>query len=336
MNGRMGEITIDASLEKLLGHLGTQPADVASVTRTPSRFATLFPADVVTIALRSGDRLSVFVKRLGSEQADHPDKRCRDREVRVYEELLREAGLPVPRFYGWEWDAENGRQELFLEHVDDWDLRYQQLEYWLAAARALARLHGWFAERRDLLGSLPFLLRIDEVYVRAWAIRAVDAVGSISPPLGTRLQRAVKGIGPAAALLARMPPTLLHNDLSPKNVIADRSVSPARICFVDWELAGFGCGPLDLVHLRYGLEPADASRLWSAYCAELAGADVLPRDGEEEAVLAACELHKTLYRLAHVHQWRLPATRIEEWVTEVERLLSALRGLSARPEGARA
>jgi Phosphotransferase enzyme family len=308
------------SLQQAARHLGAEPGEVTAITSRPSRFATLFPADIVTLTLRSGERRSVFVKRLGAEQADHPDKQCRDREVRVYEELLDDERLPVPRWYGWTWDEENERRELFLEYVDDWNLRYQSLDDWLEAARALARLHGWFAERRDFVASRPFLLRIDEGYVRAWAGRAVEATASISIALGARLRQAVEGIGPAATLLARMPPTLIHNDLSPKNAIADRSSDPTRICFVDWELAGFGCGPLDLVHLSYGLEPADAERMWSAYRAQLAGSDVLPPHGDEVAVLAACELHKTLYRLAHAAQWRLPHSTVDEWVTDVERL----------------
>ncbi len=309
--------------ESVLRHVGLHRADVVSAERTPSRFATLFPADVVTLRLRSGETRFVFVKRLGSEQADHPDKERRDREVRVYQQLLDDGRLPVPRFYGWEWDHENRRRELYLEYVDDLSLRYQALEHWLEAARELARLHRWFAERRDRLDALTFLLRIDEAYIQAWAERAVGAAWALSPRLGLRLQRAVEGIGPAAALLAGMPPTLVHNDLSPKNVIASRSASPARICFVDWELAGFGCGPLDLVHLRYGLGPADASRMWSTYRAELEGTDVVPDGVEEVAVLAACELHKTLYRLAHAGRWRLPLSTVEEWIADTERLLSA-------------
>jgi aminoglycoside phosphotransferase (APT) family kinase protein len=309
--------------DRILRQIGVHRSDVLSATRTPSRFATLFPADVVTLRLRSGEIRSVFVKRLGDEQADHPDKQRRDREVRVYEQLLDDARLPVPRFYGWEWDAAERRRELYLEYVDDWSLRYQSLEHWLEAARELARLHGWFAERRRRLRTLGFLLRIDEAYVRAWAGRAVDAAWSLSPRLGARLRRAVEGIGPAAALLAGMPPTLVHNDLSPKNVIADRTESPARICFVDWELAGFGCGPLDLVHLCYGLEPADASAMWSAYRGELTGTGVVPVEDQEEAVLAACELHKTLYRLAHARRWDLPRSTVEEWIADSERLLSS-------------
>jgi aminoglycoside phosphotransferase (APT) family kinase protein len=336
VNGGAGQIALDAALERVLRRTGVRAADITSISRTPSRFATLFPADVLSVTLRPGGRRSLFVKRLGAEQADHPDKQCRDREVRVYEELLDDHRLPVPRFYGCEQNSATGRRELFLEYIDDWNLRYQPLEHWIDAARALARLHGWFAERREQVGALAFLLRIDEAYVRAWGERAVEAASSISRPLGSRLRRVVSGLGPAAALLARMPPTLVHNDLSPKNVIADRSVSPARICFVDWELAGFGCGALDLVHLRYGLAPEHAAALWSAYRDELAGSDVMPPDGDEEAVLAACELHKTLYRLAHVGQWRLPSATVEEWIDEVELMTSTVGRRDVRAAGARA
>jgi aminoglycoside phosphotransferase (APT) family kinase protein len=332
----IGQIALDPALERALDRVGAGAADITSITRTPSRFATLFPADVVTVTLRSGDRRSLFVKRLGLEQADHPDKQCRDREIRVYEELLEDHRLPVPRFYGCEQNGATGRRELFLEYIDDWNLRYQPLEYWTDAARALARLHRWFAERRELVCSVPFLLRIDEAYVRAWAERAVEAASSTAPALGSRLRRAVlSGLSPAAALLARTPPTLVHNDLSPKNVIADRSAVPARICFVDWELAGYGCGALDLVHLRYGLAPEHAAALWSAYRDELTGSDVLPPGGDEDALLAACELHKTLYRLAHVRQWRLPRATVEEWIAEVELMTSTLRR-GIRATGARA
>ena len=333
LNDRGAYVTTDASLERVLRHVGAHAADVISISRRPSQFATLFPADVVTLTLRSGDRRSVFVKHLGPEQADHPDKQRRDCEIRVYEELLADERLPVPHFYGWEPCTENGQRELFLEYVDDWNLRYHSLEYWHAAARALARMHAWFAERREFVRSRQYLLSIDEAYVRAWAKRAVDASASVSPALGGRLRRAVEGVGPAAVLLAQMPPTLVHNDLSPKNVIADRSVDPPRICFVDWELAGFGCGPLDLVHLRYGLDPAEARALWTVYRAELEGTDVVPSGGEAEVVLAACELHKTLYRLAHARRWRLPHTTVEEWITEVERLIAMFPRRRARTQG---
>ena len=50
--------------------------------------------------------------------------------------------------------------------------------------------------------------------------------------------------------------------------------------------------------------------------------DILPPDDEADAVLSACALHKTLYRLAHAREWRLAHATVEEWVGDVERLVS--------------
>jgi aminoglycoside phosphotransferase (APT) family kinase protein len=111
--------------------------------------------------------------------------------------------------------------------------------------------------------------------------------------------------------------TLVHNDLSPKNVIADRRSAPARICIVDWEMSGVGCGLLDLVHLKYGLGADDDREMVAVYRSELRSTGLLPADEREFArLLAACELHKTLYRIAHSATWQLPLATVEKWVTE--------------------
>ena len=74
--------------------------------------------------------MSLFVKQLGPEQADHPDKQCRDREVRVYEELLAGSDVSAPRYYGSAWNEASGRLEVFLGYVDDLSLKYQPIEHW--------------------------------------------------------------------------------------------------------------------------------------------------------------------------------------------------------------
>jgi tRNA A-37 threonylcarbamoyl transferase component Bud32 len=293
-----------------------------SAERAPCRFRTLYPAEVVSVKLNSGETRRFFVKQLGNEQADHPDKQRRDREVRVYDELLRERRLPVPRIYGWDRSPISGRQELVLEYVDDLTLRHQDLAHWSVAARALGRLHRWFGERREQLDRCDFLLRIDAAYAWSWYDRAVVSVQALDPVLGRRLEGSVAGAGWAADLLARAPATLVHNDLSPKNIIVDRSSRPARVHVLDWELAGVGCGALDIVHLCHGLERDEAERVWSAYREELVGTDVLPRPAsQQQRMVAACKLHKTLYRLAHAGGWSLPLGTVEDWVAEVERLV---------------
>jgi Phosphotransferase enzyme family len=306
-------LTVAAMLTPALG----RPVRVDALKREPSPFATLFPAEVLRVSLDDETEVRVFLKHLGPEQSGQPDKQRWDRELLVYEVLLRDPGLPVPRHYGARWNAATGRQELFLEYVDDWPLKYQCLEHWVTAARRLAHLHAHFAERADVLRSCGFLLRLDVPYLAAWAARACCAVGERSPELAAQLQEMLKSYGRSCELLARQPLTLVHNDLAPKNVLADRSVSPARICFVDWELAGAGCGLLDLVHLKYGLDAADEAEMIAAYRSALRSTDLLPRDGREfERLLVACELHKTLYRLAHSTGWNLPPATVARWVAE--------------------
>lgn len=297
----------------------------ASAERAPCPYSTLYPAEVISVRLNSGDTRRFFVKHLGDEQADHPDKQCRDREVRVYGELLRERHLPVPRVYAWDRSPVSGRGELVLEYVDDLSLRYQDLTHWVVAARALGRLHRWFGERRERLRACDFLLRIDARYVRSWYHRALITVQGLDAELGRHLKRSVTGAGWAADLLARAPATLVHNDLSPKNIIVERSSRPARVHVLDWELAGIGCGALDIVHLCHGLEPDEAQRVWSAYREELGGTDMMPwLSSQEQPMLAACKLHKTLYRLAHAGNWSLSLETLEEWVAEVERLVTTM------------
>lgn len=300
-------------------------AVVTALRSEPIKVPSLFPADVLSVSLTDGSQLSLFVKHLGSEQADHPDKQYRCREVRVYEVLFRDAALPVARYYGSRWNAATQRLDLYLEYVPDWSLKYTDLEHWFTAARHLAQLHAYFASRPRQLLACDFLLRLDADYVHAWAERAMLAVGSRLPELGGRLERIVSSYARVADLLERQPITLVHNDLAPKNVVADRACTPARICLVDWEMAGVGCGLLDLVHLKYGLDPRPDRQMRAAYCAELAGTGLLPtRPRELKRLFAACEVHQTMCRLAHFATWHTPAERVEQWVREAESWMAGI------------
>jgi hypothetical protein len=150
----------------------------------------------------------------------------------------------------------------------------------------------------------------------------VRALAVVRPVSGAASAEGGAGCDRAAAILAASPDPGA-NDLSPKNVLADRSQSPARICFVDWELAGVGCGLLDLVHLKYGLGGEDDRRMCAASLDALAGSGLVPDNPRElSGLLAACELHKTLYRLACCSAWGLPADRVAGWIAEAGEFLS--------------
>jgi hypothetical protein len=316
----------DTALRRTVGELLSEahgcPARVVSLSRRPSQFATLSPAEVLTVSLNDGRTLDLFLKRACLTQADHPDKQCASREARVYETLLRDEGLPVVRCYGWRGDVAGTRRELLLEYIDAWSLRYHALEHWFTAARRLAGLHGHFAEQPDRLAASGFLLRFNAEYFRAWAQRAVAAVAEVSRPLSRRLMPIVEGNDRPVRLLASAPRTLVHNDLSPQNVLADPSVDPARVALVDWELGGVGCGLLDLAHLMYGLAVDDVRRMCDAYREAWPAAAGPPSAFDD--VLAACQLQKVLYRLARWNAWRVPVAQVAKWVGEAERLTARL------------
>lgn len=312
-NGQaLRDLVIDVLREEL-GH----SIDVTTIRRERSKFATRATVEVLTVTLADGSELSLFLKHLGVEEADHPDKQVRGRELQVYRQLLRDRDLPVVRCYGSRWDERTKHGAAFLQYVGDWNLKYHHLEHWFSAAKRLAQLHLHFAGQIEKLSAGDFLLQLDAIYLCQWAARSLAVVAEQSAALAADLADVVGQYERVAEVIGRHPRTLVHNDLAPKNVLADRSTQPAAIYFVDWEMAGIGCGLLDLVHLKHGLDPIDDRKMVDAYFEVLAGTPLLPSDeNERSGLLAACELHQTLYRLAHVPAWRVSIAIAAEWVAE--------------------
>src|SRR5205823_228814 len=78
-----------------------------------------YAAEVLTVRLDSGAAFRVFLKNFGlsARPKDGPRQR-REREVRVYRELLAGAGLGTAGYYGSVLDEARGRLWLLLEYVD--------------------------------------------------------------------------------------------------------------------------------------------------------------------------------------------------------------------------
>jgi aminoglycoside phosphotransferase (APT) family kinase protein len=313
-------------LERLLCESLARPVRISSICRRPGEFASRSAVEILELMFSDGEKLCLFLKHVGTDNSGHPDKALRTRELRVFDQLFQQHDLPVPRYFGSCWDDQLQRGELFLQYVSDWNLKYQSLEHWFTAARRLAQMQLYFNGRTDELTGSGFLLRLNTDYLRAWARRAIAAATDRSTELAAELKPVVENLSGAAELLARQPLTLVHNDLAPKNVLADRSTDPAQIFFVDWEMAGIGCGMLDLVHLKYGLKLADDQKMLDAYCGELAGTGLVPsRRDELRSLLAACELHQTIYRLAHIHAWNVATDTAGKWVADARQFLEAAR-----------
>src|SRR5205807_1492305 len=86
---------------------------------TLSASAASYAAEVLTVRLDSGAAFRVFLKNFGlsARPKDGPRQR-REREVRVYRELLAGAGLGTAGYYGSVLDEARGRLWLLLEYVD--------------------------------------------------------------------------------------------------------------------------------------------------------------------------------------------------------------------------
>lgn len=315
----VGDSELRAKAEIALSTTMGRSVCIAALSREPSPFATLFPADVVQLTLVGGERLTLFVKYLGAEEADHPDKLGPEREVFVYSRLLTDSELPVVACYGCEKSATSDRFMLFLEYVDGWSLEYHDLEHWVTAARRLAALHVRLRAKARSLETSRHVLQLDGSYYRSWAGRALRVVQRHDPGWAATLKETLHDYFEAGIpRLVEQPSTFVHNDLSPKNVIADTAVSPAEIYVVDWEMAGVGCAFLDLVHLRYGLDEAGSARVTASYLQELRGSALLPpTEAEVQVLLATCDIHKCLYRLAHAESWRLSPRQVLRFLREV-------------------
>jgi hypothetical protein len=57
------------------------------------------------------------------------------------------------------------------------------------------------------------------------------------------------------------------------------------------------------------------------YCNAVARAGMLPENpGELDQLFAACEIHKTMYRLARSANWGLAGETVTAWCAQVARL----------------
>jgi hypothetical protein len=76
---------------------------------------------------------------------------------------------------------------------------------------------------------------------------------------------------------------------------------------------------LDLIHLAYGLDDGPRQTLCDAYFGELAGSALAPATPRDQTrLVAACEVHKAVHRIAHCGYWDLSATAVEVLIGHTE------------------
>lgn len=288
-------------LKQALGH----SLNIKTIRRENNPSSTKFPTEVLFIETEDNQKISLFLKHMDCENTEHSERDGSNQEIRVYNELFSGKVLPVPGFYGSRWNAKMNQCHLFLEQVNGKMLKHCEVKYWHLAARALARLHAHFASGTVTLSQCDFLETFDCDYYKAWAEKALSVAAGHSTELADQLRGAMVHFDEVAELLAKQPLTLVHNDLSSKNVIVDTSATPERIVLIDWEDPGKGFGLIDLVHLKYNrLSPEDDERVSSEYFDELSRQGMAHIGSENPPILLdAGELFFTFYRIATSHLW---------------------------------
>jgi aminoglycoside phosphotransferase (APT) family kinase protein len=314
------------SVEHALARVSGGGSPLAAIRRRRFPGLTSYAVEIVSVELASGDAFEIFLKDFGwSKLPKDAAAERRERERRVYQDLLEGEELGTARFYGARWDEAAARFWLMLEFVDGKPLRHCGFEHWLEAAAWLGRLHGRFVGQRDRLRGCGFLKRHDaEFFVRS-AERALRAVSGLSEALAQRLAKVLEGYDAIVAVMTRDPDALVHGSYRPQNVLVVGSSEPPRICPTDWELAAFGRSTYDLAFVCDGFRPPRLDALFDAYEREAESFGLPIRERNELRHEVDCfRLHKTVNSLGHLHQWERPAETATKVVAAAEDIAGTL------------
>jgi aminoglycoside phosphotransferase (APT) family kinase protein len=295
------EATLRQCLERTAPDVFGEPAAIAEIQRTKFHSCTSYDAYVVTVRLVSGAEVLLFHKDFGlSLRPKDGAKQRREREVFVYRNLLVDAGLGTPRYYGSVMDEAEGRVWLLLEYVDGTPVGYTEPgPGWEPAANALGRLHGYFAPQLDRLRGCDYLIQHNVDFLWATVEQALRSLTQIAPDMVGRLESLVARYDPVVALMANQPTTLLQGGSRGSNILIRVANDPSRVCILDWEQAALGPGLFDLAHLVDGIGPPLLDRLLDAYRSGAAEYGMsLPPDADVKHAVDCFRLHMVLNLLA--------------------------------------
>ncbi|HWP32648.1 MAG TPA: aminoglycoside phosphotransferase family protein [Solirubrobacterales bacterium] len=314
----------DSTASKLRGLLESEvlprvrggQSSIAELRSAPSPSATSYAAQVVTVRLTDGATLRMFLKDFGSSRLFKEDASGRRaRELHVYRDLLRDAELGVPAYYGAVWNEERERFWIVIELVDGVPVADCEFGSWPAGTAWLARMQGLYAREPDRFERSPLLIRHDADFFGSRSERALWSAGRISARATRRLRRILSGYDDFVALMADQPSTFVHGSYRPENVLIEDPSEPSRVCVVDWELAAIGSPLYDLARLCDGFRGARLDWLLDSYGRE-AGAQGVPVPDLERMVeaLDCFSLHRVVKAISHALEKGRTRRQVSDWL----------------------
>lgn len=191
-------------------------------------------------------------------------------EALFYCDLAAHVPIRIPRPYGLAPNPEPGGRDILIIEALPHPLAPAQFTagHVHAIAQAIAKLHASFmaSEALEVTGWLPNAARLDRENFKRRINNALDALRSREKRMryfparlgatGERMVRAAaEQIEALMEPLLSLPPTLIHGDLNPNNIIIPQTAAytcePQEVAFVDWQNVAVGPSVLDIVYLHH-------------------------------------------------------------------------------------
>jgi hypothetical protein len=309
-------------LERVVAERAASGKVIARVRRERFPHIGSYDCDALTVDLDDGEVLALFLKDFGYSRLSKDDRELRrDREMRVYRDLLAGAELGTPRYYGSLWDESRGRFWLLLERVDGSVVKEVDAESGIPAAAWLARLQGHFLRQADRLARCDFLIAHDAAFFRAKAEAARRDVARLSPPSAPRLAGVLERYAPAVDLMASQPLSLVHGGYIPWHMLVGGRSDAERVCAIDWELAARGATLYDLAFFTDGVESPVRERIYRAYRdAAVEHGVPLASESEMQHVMDCFRLHRILDWLSRSVEKGFAQKKVAALVAQAEAL----------------
>jgi hypothetical protein len=337
---RVSRTAPTSELKRLLSaHFGDSKR-ITEIRARESPFASSHLLEEVDVVMDDGCRLRLICKgvsrdgMLAEARQVKPDVVTHaPREVEMYQAVLGDCADVAPTCFGTLTDPFSRQHWLVLERIDGLELRrVGEFEVWETAMARLGSLHTRAANRvrSPCPEEVPAFARYDDEFFRQWPFRAVQIAersdGQQALGRQAALAQLAERYDPVAGFLSALPWTVIHGDCFPSNVLVENNVDGQRICFIDWEMAAFGPGLIDVAALTAGSwSELEREHLVWAYRVALEAAGERPPSLDELLhQLDYCRLHLAMQFLGWSSNWAPPSEQEHDWLGEALLLAEAL------------